>query len=141
MHLSISNIEVSQLDSIPLSWAVHNLSGISSPANSAYNASELTYQMKSSGSKAVFTCISMLETALKAATSCGIPRKHVYILGMVYDRQLGYMQGADIKTVDQLISEGAHLPSLEPLRWKQGQGAQQCAFLIYSSGTTGLPVR
>ncbi|EED18837.1 AMP dependent ligase, putative [Talaromyces stipitatus ATCC 10500] len=127
------------LDSVPLSWAVHNLSGISSPANSAYNVSELKHQIKSSGSKTIFTCLSLLETAIKAATTSGIPRKHIYLLSMSYEKQLGYMLPSDIKTVDQLILEGSRLPELEPLQWEKGQAIRQCAFLMYSSGTTGLP--
>ena len=35
-------------------YAVHYLNGIVSPANAAYNADELTYQMKSAGAKAIF---------------------------------------------------------------------------------------
>lgn len=45
-----------------------------------------------------------------------------------------------LKTVNQLIEEGAHLPALEILKWNKGQGARQTAFLCYSSGTSGLPV-
>lgn len=59
---------------------------------------------------------------------------------MNYEKQLGFTSPSDLKTVDQLISEGSRLPELEPLRWEKGQGARQCAFLMYSSGTTGLPV-
>jgi acyl-CoA synthetase (AMP-forming)/AMP-acid ligase II len=123
-----------------LCWALHTLSGIPSPANSAYNVSELTHQVKSSGSKAIFTCLSLLDTALKAATICGIQRGHVYLLSMPFERQIGYLAPTNFKSVDQLISEGSRLPQLEPLRWEKGQGARQCAFLNYSSGTTGLPV-
>jgi len=38
-----------------LAYAVHRLSGVASPANAAYNASELEFQLKSSGAKALFT--------------------------------------------------------------------------------------
>ncbi|THW77256.1 phenylacetyl-CoA ligase-like protein, partial [Aureobasidium pullulans] len=55
------------------SWAVHRLSGISSPANSAYGVSELETQIQSSRSKAVFTCVPLLQTALKAAGTTGAP--------------------------------------------------------------------
>jgi hypothetical protein len=47
----------------------------------------------------------------------------------------------DIKSVDQLIDEGKKLAPLPPLKWSQGQGARQTAFLCSSSGTSGLPVR
>lgn len=38
-----------------LAYAVHRLSGIASPANAAYSASELEFQLKNSGAKALFT--------------------------------------------------------------------------------------
>jgi ribosome assembly protein SQT1 len=38
-----------------LAYAVHRLSGIASPANAAYSAAELEFQLKDSGAKAVFT--------------------------------------------------------------------------------------
>ena len=43
--------------------------------------------------------------------------------------------------VGELITEGQKLSKLEPLRWSKGQGSRQTAFLCYSSGTSGLPVR
>jgi hypothetical protein len=47
---------------------------------------------------------------------------------------------SEFKTVDQLIEEGSHLDELEKLRWQRGQAAKQCAYLCFSSGTSGLPV-
>jgi len=38
-----------------LAYAVHRLNGIATPANAAYSASELEFQLKSSGAKALFT--------------------------------------------------------------------------------------
>jgi ribosome assembly protein SQT1 len=38
-----------------LAYAIHRLDGIASPANAAYSASELEFQLKSSGAKALFT--------------------------------------------------------------------------------------
>jgi acyl-CoA synthetase (AMP-forming)/AMP-acid ligase II len=38
-----------------LAYATHRLSGVASPANAAYSAAELEFQLKNSGSKALFT--------------------------------------------------------------------------------------
>lgn len=38
-----------------LAYAVHRLSGVASPANAAYSAAELEFQLKNSGVKALFT--------------------------------------------------------------------------------------
>jgi hypothetical protein len=80
----------------------------------------------------------LLETALKAAKSAGLPNNRVYILEMPEVFSGG--KKVPFKTVGQLIAEGQNLPELEPLKWKKGQGKTQTAYLCYSSGTSGLPV-
>lgn len=79
--------------------------------------------------------------ALEAAKTSGIPRKHVYLLALPKEATGGLPSPPDIKTVDQLIEDGTKLPPLEKIKWEKGQGARQTAFLCYSSGTSGLPVR
>ncbi|KAL8835737.1 MAG: hypothetical protein Q9176_006746 [Flavoplaca citrina] len=131
---------VNTIDTLTLSWAIHRLSGVSSPANAVYSASELEYQLRSSGSKALFTCLPLLPIALEAASKCNISRSKVFLLQVPKDLVGKQASPKDIKTVDHLIDEGASLPDLEDLRWEKGQGARQTAFLCYSSGTSGLPV-
>lgn len=125
------------VDSMTLAYAVHRLSGIASPANAAYSASELEFQLKSSGAKALFTCMPLLETSLQAAKAAGIPNNRVYILEM--PKEFSGNKSIPFKTVGQLIEAGGKLPELEPLNWEKGQGARQTAYLCYSSGTSGLP--
>jgi len=38
-----------------LAYAIHRLNGVATPASAAYSASELEFQIKSSGSKVLFT--------------------------------------------------------------------------------------
>ena len=130
-----------QIDILTLSWAVHRLSGISSPANAAFSLEEIVYQLKSSGAKALFTCAPLLPTAVEAAAKSGIPRNRVYLLDLPKAMLGGKPVPRDFKTIDDLIAEGRTLPELAPLKWEKGQGAKQTAFLCYSSGTSGLPVR
>ncbi|KAI4240174.1 MAG: hypothetical protein L6R40_005307 [Gallowayella cf. fulva] len=118
---------------------IHRLSGISSPANAAYSRAELEYHLRSSGSNALFTCHPLLPIAVEAASNCNIPRSRIFLLQVPRELSGGHQLPTDIKTVDQLIHEGSHLPELEALRWEKGQGARQTAFLCYSSGTSGLP--
>ena len=123
-----------------LNWAVHSLSGISSPANAAYSEAEVVYQLKSSGAKALFTCLPLLHIAIAAAQKAGIPKDRVYLLSVPKQITGNAPVPKDLKTVDQLIKDGASQPQLEKLKWSEGQGAKQTAFLCYSSGTSGLPV-
>ncbi|AEO54782.1 hypothetical protein MYCTH_2297791 [Thermothelomyces thermophilus ATCC 42464] len=122
------------IDYLSVLHAVHRLSGIATPANVAYSASELAHQLRSSGAKALFTCVPVLETALQAAKAVGIPEDKVFIMDLP-----NQTQKPPFKTVDDLVELGRSLPDLEPLRWVKGQGARQVAFLCYSSGTSGLP--
>ena len=139
-----------------LAWATHRLNGIATPANAAYTAAEVDFQIKSSGAKALFTvcasvlvkisqelnpikqCIPLLETAVQAAKAAGIPEHRIYILEM--PKEFTGNKSVPFKTVSQLIAEGEKLPAIDPLKWERGQGAKQTAYLCYSSGTSGLPV-
>jgi ribosome assembly protein SQT1 len=46
---------LTQIDTMSLGYATFRLNGISSPANAAYSASELEFQLKNAGAKALFT--------------------------------------------------------------------------------------
>ncbi|PKS09197.1 hypothetical protein jhhlp_003811 [Lomentospora prolificans] len=129
----VAIFSVNTIDYIPVSHAVHRLSGIVTPASAAYSAAELEHQLKSSGARALFTCAPLLETALKAADAASIPRDKIFILEVAGARVDGFV------AVDDLVREGQQLAELEPLKWHKGQGARQPAYLCYSSGTSGLP--
>ncbi|RAL68665.1 hypothetical protein DID88_007374 [Monilinia fructigena] len=125
------------IDFMTLAYAVHELGGIASPANAQYSAAELEFQLKSSGSKALFTCIPLLETALQAAKGAGIPNDRIFILDV--PKEITGGKKVPFKTADDLIAAGGKLPKLEPLKMQKGQAATQTAYLCYSSGTSGLP--
>ncbi|KAI1163461.1 hypothetical protein F5B18DRAFT_619575 [Nemania serpens] len=122
------------IDYLMSTFAVHRLSGIVTPANAMYSAAELEHQLKSSGSKVLFTAPSLLDSALKATRASNIPDERVFLLDVP-----GQVPDPRFKTLDDLIAEGRSLPELEPLKWTKGQGARQVAYLCYSSGTSGLP--
>jgi acyl-CoA synthetase (AMP-forming)/AMP-acid ligase II len=123
-----------------LNCAIHRLNGVSSPANAAYSAEELTHQLTNSGANCLFTVVPLLPTALEAAGQAGIPRERIYICELADQATGGAKAPKEFKTLGQLMKEGSSLPALEPIRWPKGQGARQAAFLCYSSGTSGLPV-
>ncbi|KAK9442968.1 phenylacetyl-CoA ligase [Metarhizium brunneum] len=122
------------IDYIPFAHAIHRLAGIVTPASAAYSHQELEHQLRSSGARALFTCVPLLENALKAADAAGIPRERVFLLAVP---QVASDPG--FETIDHLVEQGKSLPPLPPLQWVTGQGARQTAFLSYSSGTSGLP--
>lgn len=126
-----------QIDIMTLNWAILSINGVSSPANAAYSVEELRHQLVFSGCKVLFTVMPLLSIALWAATLANMPHERIYICEMPGDSSIP----RQYKTVSQLIDAGRGLPPLEPMKWTQGQGARQTAFLCYSSGTSGLPVR
>ncbi|KAJ0356423.1 4-coumarate- ligase [Colletotrichum chrysophilum] len=130
----VALFSLNTIDYIPFTHAVHRLSGIVTPASAAYSAQEFEHQLRSSNAKAIFTCIPLLETALKAAKAVNIPNDRIFLLPVP-----GVDQKTPYATVEDLIQEGKSLPELEPLKWVKGQGARQVAYLCYSSGTSGLP--
>lgn len=122
-----------------LAWATHRLGGIQTPANAAYTAPELEHQLRDSGAKCLFTCLPLLDLALQASKTVGIPESRIYLLDV--PESVAGKQRDGYKTLDQLIDEGQKMAKLEALNWSRGEGASRTAFLCYSSGTSGLPVR
>lgn len=130
------SLTLKQIDYMSVLLAIHRVNGIATPANVAYSAEELEHQLKSSGAKALFTCVPVLGTALKAAKAAGIPEDKIFLMDLPQSPQK-----PGFKTVDDLVELAQSVPDLEPVVWCAGQGARQPAYLCYSSGTSGLPVR
>ncbi|KUL82519.1 hypothetical protein ZTR_10640 [Talaromyces verruculosus] len=121
-----------------INTVVHRLGGVVTPASYQVSASELTAQLKGSRASSIFTCPSLIETALKAATAASIPRHRVYLLEPPAALSAG-ITSTEFKSTSQLARLGANRPKVKPLKWIKGQGKRQIAFLCYSSGTSGLP--
>lgn len=113
------------IDTPAVIWGCHWAGGIVSPANPAYTVRELAHHLKDSGAKALFTQKSLLENALKAAAEAGIPRERVVLIGE--EKEVKGM-----KHFTQLLDE-------EPRGSRTKVDAEDLAYLVYSSGTTGLP--
>lgn len=100
-----------------------------SPANPAYTAEELAYQLKDSGAKALVTQLDFLETAIKAAEIVGLDREMIWLMG-------------DKRTTDasfKHFSSVRNISGASRYRKTKIDAANDLAFLVYSSGTTGLP--
>ena len=79
-----------------------------------------------------------MDVARAACKTVGIPENKIYLLELP-DAVTGGISGGKLRTVNDLIKDGASCPPLEPLKWSKGEGARRVAFLCYSSGTSGLP--
>ncbi|KAL9037169.1 MAG: hypothetical protein Q9214_005816 [Letrouitia sp. 1 TL-2023] len=108
--------------------------GVVSGASPAYNAEEMTYALKTANVKFLMTVPSSIEVASIAARNAGIPERHVFLLE-------GSLKGHT--TMKQLLETGrsygpkGQIPSFKTPIGKTNRDI--CAFLSFSSGTTGLP--
>ncbi|EXJ89381.1 hypothetical protein A1O3_02448 [Capronia epimyces CBS 606.96] len=110
-------------------YGVFYAGGVVSPANPGYSVDELAFQLTNSGSKAIVTTIDFLATALKAAKRSNIPEDRVILLGTGRDPAHRIKHWTDIRKTSG---------SSRYLRRKLDPD-NDLAFLVYSSGTTGLP--
>lgn len=103
--------------------------GIVSPANPLYTADELAFQLKDSGAKGLVTQGPYLKTAIAAAEVAGLSQDRIIILGTQRDPSGRFRHFSSIRSISYT---GRYAKAkIHPRR--------DLAFLVYSSGTTGLP--
>jgi 4-coumarate--CoA ligase len=100
--------------------------GVVCPVNNLYKVGELASLLKSSGAKALATDLSSLDVAREAALIVGLPLNRVILIGDPdpNERAKHISSLQDSTKVVQKVS-------INP--------KEDLAFLVYSSGTTGLP--
>ncbi|KAH6916914.1 amp dependent CoA ligase [Coprinopsis sp. MPI-PUGE-AT-0042] len=118
------------VDYAPAIWAAHTLGAIVTPANPAYTADELKYQLETTKAKLIITHPVCLKTASAVAN---VP---IVVLDSLPSGKLPY--GA--VSMDQLVPFGAsRAENYTPVHLKPGEAKKTLAFLSFSSGTTGKP--
>lgn len=103
--------------------------GIVTPANPAYSANELEFQLRNSEAKALVTTKQFLDTAQKACQKAGIPSDRIILLGEERDESHKFKRWTNIRATSGAVR----------YRRRKMDPDQDLAFLAYSSGTTGLP--
>lgn len=116
------------IDVGPVIFGTFYAGGIVSPANPGYSPDELAFQLENSGSKAIVTTKAFLPAALKAAAKAGIPKSRILVLGADRD------ETGQFKHWTQLKKTSGDYQRIKPVK-----PSKDLAFLVYSSGTTGLP--
>jgi acyl-CoA synthetase (AMP-forming)/AMP-acid ligase II len=115
------------IDTPAITWGCHWAGGVVSPANPAYNVRELAHHLRDSGTKALFTQKHLLVVAVKACAEVGIGRERIILIGDEKDTSGEFMHFEEL--LENKV-EGER-ENLDP--------ETDLAFLVYSSGTTGLP--
>ncbi|KAL4965625.1 acyl--CoA ligase [Aspergillus stella-maris] len=103
--------------------------GIVSPSNPAYTAEELAFQLKDSGAKAIVTQLPVLPVARAAAKQVGISEDRIILIGDQRDPEAKFKHFTSIRNISGATR----------FRKNKINPEKDLAFLVYSSGTTGVP--
>ncbi|KAI1134547.1 acetyl-CoA synthetase-like protein [Hypoxylon sp. FL0543] len=118
------------IDYAPVFFGVLWAGGAASTANPTYTAKELAFQMKDSNVSGIVTQVPMLPTVLEVAKTIGIPEDRIILLGDARDPTGKFKHFTEIRS-SGLLGMSTLRPRIDPKK--------DTAFLVYSSGTTGLP--
>ncbi|KAI9857818.1 MAG: hypothetical protein M1813_008069 [Trichoglossum hirsutum] len=118
------------IDTPAVIWGCQWAGGIISPANPTYTADELAFQLKDAGAKALVTQKPFLDIARKAAAKVGLREDRIILLGDLRDPT------GRFKHFSTMVDNSSRTQGLQRTILS---GDGDLAFLVYSSGTTGLP--
>ncbi|KAF7159235.1 hypothetical protein CNMCM5623_004507 [Aspergillus felis] len=117
------------IDTPAVTWGTHWAGGVVSPANPAYTVEELAFQLKNSGAKALITQMALLPVATAAAKQAGITEDRIILIGDERDPQAKFKHFSSIRNISGATR----------YRKTKINPATDLSFLVYSSGTTGVP--
>lgn len=105
-----------------------------SGASPAYNIEEMTYALQKAGAEFLMTVPSSMNVAAAAAKNAGISKERVFLLEGELD---GFTTIKQLLDIGKSYGKDGQIPSFKIPKGKKNKDI--CAFLSFSSGTTGLP--
>jgi long-subunit acyl-CoA synthetase (AMP-forming) len=110
-------------------WGTLWAGGIISPANPGYTVDELVFQLKNSHAKGLVTQASVLPVAREAAKKVGMSEDRIILIGDQRDPDARIKHFTSVRNISGATR----------YRKQKITPAKDVAFLVYSSGTTGVP--
>jgi acyl-CoA synthetase (AMP-forming)/AMP-acid ligase II len=116
------------IDTPAVTWGCQWAGGIVSPANPDYTTAELAHHLRDSGARALLTVRELLPAALEAVTAAGLQDSRVMLIGDAKDE---HSQIPHFTSFLRFADPNQTRATINP--------DNDIAFLVYSSGTSGLP--
>lgn len=116
------------IDLPPIIWGAVSIGAVVSPLNPGFGAADLVHYFKDAGAKAVVTQKAQYEAVAKAAQDAGLGQDKIIVID---DAAQDVWQANPAAIPDTAFARRHSSPVTHP--------AQDLLFLVYSSGTTGLP--
>lgn len=116
------------IDLPPVIWGAVSIGAVVSPLNPNFSASEIVHYLTDAGAKAVVTQKAQYDAVLQAATRAGLSKDRIIVLDDA-------TQGIWESDASALLDAAFAVPHISPVQNPE----KDLLFLVYSSGTTGLP--
>lgn len=113
-------------------FGVLRAGGVVSGASPAYTVDEMAYALKTADAKFIFTLPGCVKVALEAAQRVGIGKEKVFLLEGEIEGFVGLKELVEMGRREKVQVEEFKIP-------RGKKNGEVCAFLSFSSGTTGLP--
>ena len=94
----------------------------------------MTYALNKAGAEFLMTVPAAIDVAVPAAKNAGIPKHRIFLLEGKLE---GFTTLKTLLDIGKFFGENDQIPSFKIPKSKKNRDV--CAFLSFSSGTTGLP--
>jgi long-subunit acyl-CoA synthetase (AMP-forming) len=119
------------IDIPPIVWGTVAIGGVVSPLNPNFSATELVHYLKTSQAKAIVTQKSQYARVARAAEGAGLAKDRIIVID---DKEVS---ADNIWQSDPYLIPDYKFDS--PHKSRITRPKEELAFLVFSSGTTGLP--
>ncbi|GAB7332802.1 hypothetical protein MBLNU13_g04531t2 [Cladosporium sp. NU13] len=122
----LATVSPNTIDLVPATFGALRVGGVICPLNFLYTVDELVSQLKPSKAKGLITNVACLHVVREAASRVGLPLDRILLVGDA-DPKIAVPHFTSLRGSSRTVENVAINPK------------EDLAYLVYSSGTTGLP--